>query len=332
MGGKLLSSIFNLPEKRISDENFRALSILVKSKLKEIFKDHRIEVVDYFTSKLDHDDLDIILESKGDNVNYIKTLESLFNSKIHRNGNVYSFPFFGFQVDICIFFSDKFDCACWYLGTEKGMMAGVLANTLGAKCGSDGLHLKIPLSYFNFDYPDHQFKEFLITRRPKEICILLDLSYQTTFNNKKELYEWIMESEYFRPESFLFENLNHQNRTRNKKRAIYGGFVDYLTKKRFVPQEKPDKEDFLDLVLNSYPDIQRQIDEYKIELDKSMARKLKFNGLIVQELTQLEKVDLGNFICKFKSSKINFDNYLDNATVESIKNDILNYDKLHFRL
>jgi hypothetical protein len=330
MGGALLNKIFNLPTQRLSKEQYLVAVEMVKSKLKERFPDSKMSEAPSFKSKDSYGDADFLLE-RIPHLDYTKPLFEIFGYKPHVNGDCYSVPVkVGegfFQVDIIVV--NYFETALAYFNTHFGCLGGVVANTVGLRLGNDGLRLKIPLDKLVEGFPHHEFALFLITRDVKEIFEILDFNYEEfgDFNNEGELFRFIASSKYFVPSRFYLENLNHENRSRNKKRPEYLKFIEFC-QSYFLDREKIDKAAFKEMILEKYPHIKGEIEEKKQKLQEYLAAREKFNGDLVTELTFLTGKELGDFIRKFKfqvSGNGDFRDYVKNHTKEEIAAEILDF-------
>ncbi|GAF99140.1 unnamed protein product, partial [marine sediment metagenome] len=52
--------------------------------------------------------------------------------------------------------------------------------------------------------------------------------YLEGFDEVEDIFQYVIDSKYFNPKIFEYEQLNHQNRTRNKKRKNYELFLQYV--------------------------------------------------------------------------------------------------------
>ncbi len=330
MGGHLLHH-FNLPEKRLSRAEFNSVCETVVAKLENhlLFNrglcGMRVTPLRFFERKESFGDCDIAVEIlPGPNVNWNEDLKDLFGYKPYKNGNVYSFPVDGFQVDLMMFPSELYDCALNYYAFETGNFMGRIADKMGLSYGHRGLYLKLPLSYFSIDYPAHEFREILITRDADKIFRILGFNYSwfvDGFNDFDEMSKWVAESRHFDPELFAFESLNSINRTRNRKRPVYAAFVEWCKSQPKKVEIHPNS--IREALLKGYPHISKEINDERDLLFINEVRRNKFNGNIVRELTGLEGKDLGDFIVDFKRKRGNFECWLDAHSADEVKKEIL---------
>lgn len=328
MGGKLLNKIFGLPEKRLSKEEFLGISNEIISKSKSLCPNLKIGIIPWFKNKENFSDLDLLCEVINHNNPWIAFAKNISDFNPHVNGGIISFPYKEFQVDLITVGSENYETSRNYYNCENGNFLGRLAYNLGLRYKHSGLYLNLPLSYWDKSLPENQFKEILITKDLKQIFNILGFNlekFYEGFNNENEMYEWIINSYYFHPSYFKFESLNHQNRTRNKKRPIYQKFVE-ICEKEDENSYLIQKPNMLDLVLHDYPEIKNEIEKVREEILIHSERKKKFNGKIINEvLGGLEGEKLGKFIISFKRKHQNFNEFLDNHNQTEIYAEILNH-------
>ena len=199
MGGNLLST-FNLPLKRIPQEDYELLIQKLSFAVGLKSGNRRVRPLLCFTDKKTHGDLDLLIEQFPGENDWMEFCENLAGCKPHKNGHTISFPMWGYQIDFNFAAPEIYESAYNYYAYESGMLIGVLANNLGCKYGHDGLHLKLPLSELNPEWPANEFREILLTRDTKEIFGLFGLDYvrfQQGFVNQIEFFDWFCKSKYF---------------------------------------------------------------------------------------------------------------------------------------
>jgi hypothetical protein len=338
MGGHLLEK-WGLPEKRLSRIEFDTLS----KKVLNIFAywlpyGTRVQEIAFFRSKESFGDFDVIIEIPDkvvDSSFWVWLIKSAFGKETtpYHNHNIYSFPVNGFQVDVITHSSEVYETARTYYAYESGNFMGRVANALGMKYGHNGLYLNIPLSYFSPELPDHEFREILITREPRSIFFFLGFDYDRFilgFQDFQEMSQWVADSKFFDPKVFDFETLNHQNRTRNRKRPVYAAFVEWC-KTQPARQKLLGKKEVRELMISIHPEVQQNLEIVRGEVSKVAERKAKYNGKIVARVRGIEKEELGKFLGAFKKSFENFNFWLDTKTAEEVEAAIKEF-KLCLRL
>ncbi len=325
MGGHLLH-IWNLPEKRVRRADFDRIMADVLLRMRNCLSARRIEPLKFFTDKESFGDLDIAMEVYPDDyINFLDFFGDMFGKRPHKNGNCISFPVEGFQVDILLFSPEVFDIAQIYYAYESGNFMGRIADKMGLSYGHRGLYLQVPLNFFRWDLPDHEYREVLVSRDPKWIFTILGFNlerFERGFNNFQEMAEWVAQSKYFAPELFSFDNLNSINRTRNRKRPVYAQFVSWCDTQ---PANRAllAKDQMRANLIVCFPQVGRDIMDLRASIILDDERRKKFNGNIIKDLRGIENKELGAFIVAFKAEHENFNKYLDDNAAEKIKQDII---------
>lgn len=297
MGGKLFNAE-RMPQSKYDE-------------LVQIFTDtftnigRRVLVPESFHDKKDHGDLDLIIE--GD-VIPVSVLSALFDHEPHlfsQNSSVISVHWnSAYQVDMAFHPTENFVAAYHYnRGGDAGNIIGRIVHAMGMKYGHVGLLYPVKLG----DYIS--LGEVVISKDTKAIMEFLDLDYQEWFDgfqNPEAMFLWVTKSKYFNPKSFQFENLNHVNRIRNRKRAVYSEFVEWLNVREFpgsAIREGGNKAEHLWRALIHF----RCMDEVSGNISAMLTSAMRqsdaaaiFNGADVMRLTQLQGMELGRVIKKFQ--------------------------------
>lgn len=332
MGGKLLAKEFNLPEKRIPKAEFLRISSEILQKLNLAEPNRRAKIIPYCSSKLDFGDLDLLCESfSGDKINWSDFLTKEFGCKPHKNGNVYTIAYNDFQVDFILASSEIYNTALDYFSFEQGNINGVLARKLGFRYKHSGLFLNVPLNYFSPELPAHEYSEILVSRITRNIFDILGVDYEwfkAGFNNPTDIYDWVSTGKYFNPEMFAFEELNHVNRTRNRKRKFYTEFVEWC-KGKSSSKTIPSKSEMFEKILAEYPSVSPRLEEVRTSVILNKERRAKFNGLIIKELFNVEGKELGQFIINFNKKfkdKEEMNVWLDSKSIEEVRDKIIKFN------
>ena len=297
MGGKLIQSVWDLPEKRLSNEEYHIFKDNILRDMKELFPSTwKLGVAPSIRAKETHGDLDIVV-GMDSSLNVQRTLEEYLQMSVHVNSNVISFPIAGFQVDLTFVpmkdYQSSIDYTSW---NDVGMFQGRIAHKMGVHLGHTGLSYWIRQSFFesklNFLDNDNIMEKVILTKDFSIILPLLGFDYdhwKNGFDTNEEVYHWVASSKYFDPEIFKFENLNHVNKVRNSKRVVYKGFVEWLEKNswkynRHVFQRR---EYYIYEWSERFPELKNAIKVNKVRytLDKNF--KEKVNGYKVMELLNI---------------------------------------------
>lgn len=131
-----------------------------------------------------------------------------------------------FQLDLIASERDYYQFHSSYLNwNDLGNLVGVVASSNGfLKYGHDGLR-------FLFRDGDNLFESIVLTN---DWDLALDFfgydieRYHKGFNTLEDVYEYAASSRFFNPELYAFENRNHTQRTRDRKRPTYNGFLKWI--------------------------------------------------------------------------------------------------------
>lgn len=295
MGGNALK---NLNIERKSKKDYERICNEVKQKF--IGFCSRMEVIPSYFNKQDYGDADILFIS--DNSDIKKCINDVFSPRqIFHNGNCFSFDYENFQIDLIKSNENDFDSSLnYYSYNDLGNLIGRIAHKFGLKYGHMGLMLPIRR-------PDsHLADTILISKDTKKILTFLGFDYSIYANGFIELddiFNFVINSKYFNSTIFSYENLNHINRVRNKKRKTYETFLKWIEGKSFNNYMfNPDKTVYISLINEYFPEANilnnKKILDKKIE--KSQIISSKFNGKLIIELIGLNGKSLGDFIKTFK--------------------------------
>jgi hypothetical protein len=282
-----------------------------------------MQPIKYYSEKESFGDMDIIINSKHLQPNYIKGLIEIFelNSKSDndtikniaegnwsKNGNVFSFKYKEFQIDLIITADEDFQPSIDYFGyNDLGNLVGRVTHKLGLKVGHRGTHVIVRDD-------SHLVGEILVTKDLREILELADFDvakWEAGFNTLEEIYIWVSNSKYFNKEIYSLDNRNHYSRTRDAKRATYKGFTEWCETREFennFPYSEMTSKDgynirepfFTELICKRFPHVKEEYDVLIAEYEEHKIFKSKFNGDICMKITGLEGKALGEFMAYAK--------------------------------
>lgn len=326
MGGNALKNCFT---RRYQKDEYNLLCnevLEILSKSEDIYK----AVIPYaYRNKESFGDMDIVISFKK-NLDLAAYIKKAFDSKeIKSNGDCLSFEYKEFQIDL-IKENDHFKTTVEYLNwNDLGNIIGRVAHKFGLKYGHKGL------LYIAKNDSGYNPKELLMSKNILEILEFLGFDYDKYtfgFDNINDIYDFVIESKFFNPQIFSFEEMNHINRVRNRKRITYQGFIDYIetidSKNREFFEYNKNKSIYLARVDYYFPeaDIFGFIENYKKEIEIKDKVKDKFNGQLIIDLTGLTDKILGEFISYFKNdyykglgSDLDFDSWVLLQDKEEIK-------------
>jgi hypothetical protein len=229
MGGKALKQ-YGVQTERKNTLIFNEIGQRLKDRL---FADYQLEtaVVKCYHTKADHGDLDLLIKithdfhNKGVNLrNYIT--ETFKPNAIHYGGGVYSFDFEDFQIDFIPIKESNWNAAQTYYSYDPlGNIMGKTYHKFNLSYGWEGLYYK----FRNFN--GRNSKNILISKNPEKIFAFGGYDYDRYlkgFETIEEIFAFVMNCKYFDANIFQMENLKHIDRKRNRKRASYHVFLNYL--------------------------------------------------------------------------------------------------------
>lgn len=303
MGG----NAFSKPARRLSAEEYHPFSVAVTAALAE--EGWEASVVPSYRTKRDFGDLDIVVSGDGDLPSVVR--KRFAPEESSRNGECLSFLTGGFQVDLIQVPRPTHGMALAYFSwNDLGNLIGRVANRAGYHFGHRGLFAAVR------DVSGNVFSKVPISAEPSKILPFLGYDFSKWkggFDTPEDIFKYVAEGNCFDPEIFAYRNLNHTNRTRNRKRVMYGKFLEWL--KENAP---PSRFDF------SREDQGWEVraigffgDAWLAERDKVLTAlrhraevRAKFNGELVASVTGLEGKPLGDFIRKMKSGYGDFDRWV----------------------
>ena len=262
-----------------------------------------IFVIQAVKDKESFGDMDIVIRKNNYNILDIQTKIQEQNLNTSKNCDILSFlNTNNFQIDLIFVDRNVFNYACNYFSWQDlGNLLGRLIKQYGFKHGWNGL-------YYVQRNGDHVVQEHLLSTRYLDIINILGLDrykFLCGFNSYEDMFDWLVKSPLFISSIFKYENLNHTNRVRDRKRKVYNLFLDYIDKlddsiknKEFIKLTEEEKRSF---VFSKFPKLKTEVEKIDEEIKFHNEVKTKFNGKLVMELTNLKSVELGNFIKYFKS-------------------------------
>lgn len=310
MGGRALKNAFTRRYERAEFDEISKELIEILSK-----RFARVAIPLFYKNKLTFGDADVLVSTelktiKGDVYNFEETfnvrayIEETFKpNEIFHNGSCWSFDYKELQIDIILAEPTHFDSTLMYLSyNDLGNFIGRLAHGFGLKYGQEGL------------WYEHQFKgknigTISVSKDYPKIFKFLGISYERYeqgFNELEEIFTFIAESPFFNWKKFQMEELNKINRDRNKKRASYMSFLEWMDKN--VADENheykfaEDSTTYFTMINNFFPEANIITEVRRLEYLE--CRKLyvqsKFNGGDVMRRYGIEGKKLGDTLTGFK--------------------------------
>lgn len=327
MGGKALK-LHGLETERKSTKDF----LRICDEIQPIINGYGISthVVKCYHNKETHGDLDLLLKidhevyNKG--INIKELIKNEFNPQvIHNNGGVYSFDYDNFQIDLIPVKEKNWEVSKTFFDySPVGNLMGKSAHKFGMKYGFKGL--EYPFRNFN----GRLSRNITISKDIEKIFNFLGYDYERYlkgFDTLEEIFEWVVNSKYFNYDNFQYENLNHIDKKRNKKRTDYNQFLTYINNYSGKNYNFKRKEDYLSDINNYFPEVKlfEQLKELKRKDEEKRLMADKFNGHLIMEKTDLKGKELGQAMNNFKKSLDNWNEYCLNTDADTIMKEFLNF-------
>ena len=206
----------------------------------------------------------------------------------------------GFQVDL-IQIAPEFvsTSIAYYSYNDLGNFIGRIAHKMGVKFGHEGLLYLYRDGNYLFDtLTISQDNDAILT------CLGFDPKrYNQGFDTLEDIFKFAASTRYFNKDLFLLENRNHRARTRDRKRANYTAFLQYIANNdlpEYAFAENEDKSVWLPHMFNHFPNFQRDFEDTRKKFEQNKIFKDGFNGKILGEATGLSGKELGAFMGAFK--------------------------------
>ena len=329
MGGKALNR-FNIQTIRLNKNDYFNLWKELKPKFEKLFI--LSDLILSYKNKESFGDMDVLVYGlKNNKINWKEEIQKEFNpSAIYCNGNVYSFDYKKFQIDVIKtklkYYQSSYN---YYNFNDTGNLCGRVFNKIGFKYGYRGL------TYVHRTKNNYILEEIDISQSRTEILDFGGFNTKTHidgFDNLEDIFQFIINSKYFNASIFAYENLNNENRVRNKKRETYKQFLQYLLDNNITGGYEFKSKDYYYKMAEEYFGIKLidKINELNEKDEKIKLIREKFNGNIIMEITGLSCKKLGEFINKYKSSFSDFDDFIISSSDDMIKSHIQMFYKNKF--
>lgn len=309
MGGNALKNVNCI---RVNINLYNTIKNIIISKLS--FYNNFISIIE-MPKKETFGDLDLMYKYK-DNLNIRNIVNELFSPiEIVSNGDVLSFSYKineidYFQIDLIKVMN--IDMAQFYYGySDCGLIIGTMLKKNNLIFGQNGLWI----NYENY--------KIILSDNPQEICNFVQLDYnkwKNGFENKKELFNWIINCKYFNKDYFNPEKFNHQYKKNYEKRIYFHQFVDYIFNSEQITPTSI-KLTILDYIIIFNKQNEKDIIDNIIYLHRLY--KEKFNGHMFIDYVDTTKIN--EYKDKFKkyiSMNEDFNTYLIKNDIEFINNEI----------
>ena len=303
MGGHALNKV---QTRRYNTDEYDALCLKMRMHLVNLLNT-QLSYVRAFRKKESHGDLDVLVSNDGSLGDMHQKIVNYFKpGQIVCNGNVYSFDYEEFQVDLIFTTPENWETSLAFFDYDpSGNLMGKIAHKFGLKYGFSGL------TYPYRGIHGTQIADITISKDNRKIFEFLGFDYDrylTGFDTKQEIFDYVINSKYFDPQNFLMENLNHVDRMRNRKRPTYQEFLTYINVqveagRKWNQNFNKNKEVYLSVIDSAFPEanVYGKIAECQKQEERRLVIAEKFNAtIIMRKYPDITGVVLGDFIIKFK--------------------------------
>lgn len=300
MGGNALK---NTTTRRYSRAEYLALREEIINKLQNhpTFAGRKIRDILAYQDKDSFGDMDLLIESDGLGPTVWDDIEALFQpNELVKNGPVCSFNVQELQVDFLLQPSSSYETAYVYFAyNDLGNLMGRVAYKIGFKYGHDGLY-HLPRTESG-----DIVEEILLTEDYREIFTFLGYDpkrWDAGFKNLEDIFEFTVTTPYFNREYYNLETRSHAARVRDKKRATYRGFLQWIENKQDVPEYDwlSNRDAQLERAFKAFPGFRERLENAWKNHELHMQAKDRFNGKLVAQITGLSGNNLGQWIQGFK--------------------------------
>lgn len=339
MGGNCLKK-YNIETVRLNRVDYLDLETEVFEKISSA--GINILKIPYYRDKKNFGDMDAVIEFE-ENRDYKYEIYQLFHPRVIAvNDGVYSFDYRNFQVDLLCRKTEDLECVVNYMSwNDLGNLQGRFYHAIGTNYGWQGLRFPIRQKLFDEnidDNSDHVIKTLTLSKNPREIMEFGGYDYDrflAGFDTLEEIFIFATSTPYFNGYNFQLENLNHTNKTRNRKRDTFMKFLEWLKKHPEYDKQFNfgDKKNWIDKIDKKWP-IKEEIEKERSNFLQHKANAAKFNGNLVRYWCPgLEGKQLGKVLSEFKfyrgmfSDAQTFEGYLQMYPAEKIKSDFFAWIK-----
>lgn len=305
MGGNALKTCIT---RRYNADEYYAIEDDVVCKLHNLFPTSDISPIKAYAKKESFGDLDVLIVSDKLPVDWVDMVVNKFDTKESvKNGNVLSFEYRQFQVDLIVTPSEEFQSSVSYFAyNDLGNLLGRVAHSMGLKLGHDGLS-------YNWRIDTYQFKNIVLLTDFKDILPVLGYSYERYaegFDTLEDIFKFVVSSDFFNKDIYLLNNRNHTSRIRDAKRKTYMDFLTWLENYEEKDSQKSNgaiikeygKDTWLPYLFDNIEGFKETYDEVMVEWNQAVLFKSKYNGGLVMQWTGLSCRELGDFMKWHKSN------------------------------
>lgn len=297
MGGNALKETHGLESKRMNLIQYNDLKENVSKFLDNMNVNYRH--VNSYHNKSDFGDLDVVVSRENNAVDLIRNylriggLPMTDEFREPQNVDIVSTLVDEHQVDFIFVNPEQLESASTYYSyNDIWNLLGKVIKTHDYKLGWQGL-------LYTYRNGNHFKEDIVLTHDLMAALEVMGLSverYKQGFDTYEDMFDFVISCKAFDASKFAFENLNHRNRVRDKKRKTYNLFLNYVEGKVYpepVALIKP---------VDKFPlladEIKKRDDSF---IDKNKAKSI-INGSIIREITGKEREAIKNILQTFRST------------------------------
>lgn len=322
MGGNALTIA---KTRRYQKEEYLDILIEVRTMLNN--KGIVSEIPKWYSNKENFGDLDVLIKSSTINGNILDIINQLFKpSEVYNNNGVISFDYKEFQIDFIMTSDDKWETSINYFSyNDLGNLIGRISYQMGFRFGHFGLKF-----VYLHDKGGRKTSK-IISKNPRKIYEFLGFDYDRYlkgFNDLEDIFKFVANSRYFNRNIFNYDNLNHQNRTRNKKRKNYELFLDYIKTNKdilFIDYEFKTKEFYINEAEKFFGvELNNLVNEFNYRVERERLASEKFNGHIIMEKYGFKGKEIGIAINNFYEHINSFYSVSDKDILRNLRTNYIN--------
>jgi hypothetical protein len=312
MGGNALKKVITVRKNKIE---YNETKIKVSNKL--LSRGIIFDTIPELADKESFGDLDILVSfSHNSNIMRDIVIEIFNPTEVVSNGNVISFDFDNFQIDIINCKTIEF-AKFYFSYSDFGNILGRILTKYKMSLGHNYFFLK------NEKY------SLILTDDVNKFCefIGFDFKQWERIQTKEDMFELIKTCKFYKPEIFNFGN--YHSRKNIIKRPIHQDFLNYINIYE-VKGIEYDKEVFnidAEKILNDaldYFNKHEEIENINKAIEKAKIIHNKFNGNMLIEMGY-NSLQIGTIIRKLKNDHPNYDEWIYNTTIENIYKEIIDF-------
>lgn len=299
MGGRALKQA-GIETRRVdADEYFQVLCPEVLALLDKACPGVCAEVVPAYRDKTTFGDMDVVVDTETLVNDWREQIQSVFRPRaVVSNGNVLSFDYKQFQIDLIRHVSEVYEFARhYYAWNDLGNLIGRIARRAGFKFGHDGL-------WYVLRAPGNEsrvIRKVLVSRNFNQAIQFLGFSaerYHEGFDFLDDIFRYVADSEFFDSSAFPLEHRSHNARIRDRKRPTYMAFLRWVDDINPADGAHLSTAEHLDRAFDWFPAFKDAYEEDIEEFEREQRFRSLFSGDRVRELTGLEGKELGEAMAR----------------------------------